>query len=119
MTKDLVSIITPAFRAAPYVGETIASVIAQTYTNWEMLIVDDCSPDNTCEVVEEWSKKDDRVKLIRQPKNGGPALARNAALEQAQGRWIAFLDSDDVWLPHKLEHQLAFHRSQNAVLSFT
>ena len=123
MTKsfepDLVSIITPAWRAAGHIEETIASVQAQTYSNWEMLIVDDFSPDNTCEVIEEHCTKDDRIHLIRLPQNGGPAKARNCALRKAHGRWIAFLDSDDLWLPTKLETQLAFHQVKGAYISFT
>lgn len=121
-TKDhhnLVSIITPAWKAAGYIRETIASVQAQTYPNWEMLIVDDCSPDNTCEIIEEFSTKDDRIRLIRQPENGGPARARNGALYHAKGRWIAFLDSDDLWLSTKLETQIAFHQSQMAHITYT
>ena len=116
---DLVSIITPAYRAASYVGEAIQSVLAQTYSSWEMLIVDDCSPDDTRAVVKEWCARDSRIKLICQEKNGGPAAARNAALEAAQGRWIAFLDSDDVWMPEKLERQLKFHERVKAKISFT
>lgn len=116
---DLVSIITPAFRASSYVSETIQSVISQSYANWEMLIVDDCSPDDTREIVRSWCVKDPRIKLICQDRNGGPAAARNAALEVAQGRWIAFLDSDDLWLPKKLELQLDFQRSHGAKVTFT
>lgn len=116
---DLVSIITPAYRAAAFVGASIQSVIAQTYTNWEMLVVDDCSPDNTVEIVRQWSEQDSRVRLIRQPQNGGPAAARNAALQAARGRWIAFLDSDDLWQPEKLALQLKAHRDAGATLSFT
>lgn len=117
--NDLVSIITPAYRAARFVGETIRSVQAQTWTNWEMLIVDDCSPDDTCAVVEAAAAGDARVRLIRQPQNGGPAAARNAALAAARGRWLAFLDSDDLWLPEKLERQLHFQRKHGARLTFT
>lgn len=115
----LVSIITPAFNAARYVEATIASVRAQSYENWEMLVVDDCSSDSTVEVVERASALDPRVRLIRQLQNGGPAAARNSALIAARGRWIAFLDSDDLWLPHKLELQLAFQRSLAAKITFT
>lgn len=118
-TDDLVSIITPAFRAAGLVGDTIQSVIAQTYPNWEMLIVDDCSPDNTAEVVSEWSARDGRVKLIRHEKNGGPATARNTAIAAARGRWVAFLDSDDLWLPEKLEKTLAHSNAHSSPLTFT
>jgi teichuronic acid biosynthesis glycosyltransferase TuaG len=117
--ENLVSIITPAFRAASYIGETIQSVILQTYENWEMLIVDDCSPDDTRDVVRAWCIKDKRIKLICQNRNGGPAAARNAALEVARGRWIAFLDSDDLWLPSKLELQLDFQRSHAAKVTHT
>lgn len=115
-----VSIITPAYRAASIIGDTIASVIAQTHADWELLIADDCSPDETREVVRGWEKRDPRIKLIELERNGGPAAARNAALEQATGRWLAFLDSDDLWLPQKLERQLAFHRAhEEAKISFT
>jgi len=119
MNPDLVSIITPAYRCAGVVGDTIRSVLGQTYPYWEMLIVEDCSPDNTRDVLREWTKVDPRVHLIEQPKNSGPAMARNAALERAQGRWIAFLDSDDLWLPQKLERSIAFAESHQAPLVFT
>ncbi len=108
----LVSIITPSWNVAPLIGETIASVQAQTFTDWELLIADDCSTDQTAAVVESHAASDPRIKLIRQPRNGGPALARQAAIEQAQGRFIAFLDSDDLWLPAKLERQIAFAQSE-------
>lgn len=117
--QHLVSIITPAFNAANFVETTIASVLAQSHTHWEMLIVDDCSNDNTAEIVERAAAMDPRVRLIRQSNNSGPAAARNSALEAAKGRWIAFLDSDDLWLPQKLESQLAFQRSHLAKVTFT
>jgi teichuronic acid biosynthesis glycosyltransferase TuaG len=119
MRNDLVSIITPAYRCADVVGETIRSVLDQTYPHWEMLIAEDCSPDSSREVLREWAKVDPRVRLIEQQKNGGPAMARNAALERAQGRWIAFLDSDDLWPPTKLERSIAFAEVHNAPLVFT
>src|ERR1700684_3695254 len=115
----LVSIITPSWNVAGLVGETIASVQAQTFSDWELLIADDCSTDNTAAVIESFAASDSRVKLIRQLRNGGPALARQAAIDQAQGRFIAFLDSDDLWLPAKLERQIAFAREHRAALSFT
>lgn len=117
--NDLVSIITPAYRVAPFVGATIESVIAQDYSQWEMLVVDDKSPDDTGEVVARYASLDPRVKLIRQAQNGGAASARNAALEAARGRFVAFLDSDDVWLPGKLSRQLSFMREMEAGLTFT
>lgn len=119
LSSELVSIITPAFRAARFVGDSIRSAVAQDYPNWEMLIVDDCSPDDTAKRVEEWVERDSRVRLIRQPRNGGPAAARNAALASSSGRFAAFLDSDDYWLPQKLSRQLEFMRTNGAAISFT
>lgn len=116
----LVSIVTPAYKAASVIRATIDSVQAQTYANWEMLIAEDCGPDDTRNVVRALSRGDSRIKLIEMSANGGPAAARNRALARAKGRWIAFLDSDDLWLPNKLERQLEFHRRiPDAVLSFT
>ena len=118
--ETLVSIITPAYKAEHVIGHTIASVQAQTHGNWEMLIAEDCGPDRTRAVVRELAQTDARIRLIEPEANGGPAAARNHALAQAQGRWIAFLDSDDLWMPKKLERQLAFHAGHSdAVLSFT
>lgn len=117
--ENMVSIITPAFRVANIIGETIQSVLDQTYTNWEMLIADDCSPDNTRQTIREWCARDNRIKLIELERNGGPAMARNAALERAKGRWIAFLDSDDLWLPNKLERSIDHARVHDGALVFT
>lgn len=118
ISDSLISIVTPAYKAAAFVGEAIRSVQAQDYQNWEMLIVDDGSPDNTAEVVVSFAEADPRVKLIQQ-KNSGPAMARQRALTAAHGRYIAFLDADDYWLPGKLSHQLAFMRAHHAAVSFT
>lgn len=115
----LVSVITPAFKAARFIGETIGSVQAQSLEDWEMMIADDCSPDDTCEVVAGFASKDPRIKLIRQDANQGPAAARNAALAQATGRYIAFLDSDDLWLPEKLEKQVDFMAQKDCAISYT
>lgn len=119
MSGDLVSIITPAFNAARFVAGTIASVQAQTHRDWEMLIVDDCSRDDTTAIVERLAADDPRIRLLRHARNGGPAQARQTALDAAQGRFVAFLDSDDLWLPEKLEHQLAFMARTGAPLTFT
>jgi teichuronic acid biosynthesis glycosyltransferase TuaG len=119
LTPELVSIITPAFKAARFVGDAIRSVVTQDYPNWELLIVDDCSPDETVARAEEWVERDSRIRLIRQPQNGGPAAARNTALENSSGRYVAFLDSDDYWLSHKLSRQLEFMRTNAAAISFT
>ncbi len=114
-----VSIITPAYRCASVIEETIESVVAQTHMNWEMLVADDCSPDNTRDIVGRWAGLDPRIKLIRLERNVGAAMARNAALERASGRWVAFLDSDDLWLPQKLAQCLDFARSHGAAFVYT
>ncbi len=115
----LVSIITPSWNVGGLIGETIASVQAQTIRDWEFLIADDCSTDRTPAIVEQHAASDPRIKLIRQPRNGGPALARQAAINHAQGRFLAFLDSDDLWLPQKLERQIAFAKEKPAAISYT
>lgn len=104
--NELVSIITPSYNTAAYIGDTIRSVLAQTYQNWEMIIVDDCSTDNTDEVVASFT--DSRIRYLKNEKNSGAAVSRNYALREARGTWIAFLDSDDLWMPEKLERQLSF-----------
>jgi teichuronic acid biosynthesis glycosyltransferase TuaG len=116
---QLISIITPAYNAARFIDETVNSVIAQTYQNWEMLIVDDCSKDDTREKLQALAARDSRVRPIFQERNGGPARARNAALRAAKSPLVAYLDSDDVWLPQKLERQLDFMRRENSSFSYT
>ena len=106
MSKDLVSIITPTYNCAKFIGATIESVLNQTYQNFEMIIVDDASKDNTEEVVKSF--KDKRIKYIRLSKNSGPAVARNRAMEEAKGKYMASLDSDDLWKREKLEKQINF-----------
>ena len=115
----VVTIVTPAFNATRFIRDTIESVQAQTFGNWEMIVVDDFSQDNTCEVVETEARKDSRIRLIRLSENGGISLARNVALQAANGRYIAFLDADDLWLPQKLERQLAFMQERDIAFSFT
>jgi teichuronic acid biosynthesis glycosyltransferase TuaG len=115
----LVSIITPSWNVERFIEETVRSVQDQTFQDWELLIADDCSTDRTPQLIEAIAERDPRVKLIRQPRNGGPALARQAAIDHAQGRFLAFLDSDDLWLPPKLERQIAFAREKRAALSYT
>lgn len=107
----LISIITPTYNCAKYIKETINSVINQTYTNWEMIIVDDASNDNTEEIVK--AIKDERIKYIRLKKNSGAATARNIAMENAHGKYMAFLDSDDIWKEDKLEKQVKFMMDNN------
>ena len=108
MKTDLVSIITPTYNCGRFIAETIESVQAQTYTNWEMIIIDDCSTDHTDEIVAMYSERDSRIKYHCLKRNSGAAIARNTALRMAVGRWIAFLDSDDLWHPEKLERQVKF-----------
>ena len=114
-----VSVITPAYNASEYIGEMIESVLNQTYDNWEMLIVDDCSSDNTVEIVKSYAEKDSRIKLILHSQNQGVATARNTALKEANGEYIAFLDSDDIWHKEKLLKQLDFMEKNQYVLTYT
>lgn len=114
-----VSIITPAYNASCYLSDTIASVQAQTFSDWEMIIVDDCSKDNTYELACSFSAKDKRIKVIKHEKNGGVAVARNTALDVAVGDFIAFLDSDDMWMPNKLEKQIALMEKNDYAFTYT
>ncbi len=118
MIDGLVSIIMPSWNTAEYIAKSIQCVIDQTYQNWELLIVDDCSTDNTNEVVASFLT-DKRVKYFRNEKNCGAALTRNKAMYEAQGEWIAFLDSDDLWTSDKLEKQLKFMKDYGYVFSYT
>ena len=112
------SIIMPSYNTANYIGESINSVINQTYKNWELIIVDDCSTDNTDEIVKKFLN-DKRIKYFRNNKNSGAAMSRNKALREAKGKWIAFLDSDDLWKKEKLEKQIKFMKENNYSFSYT
>lgn len=115
---DLVSIIMPSFNTGKYIVETIESVLAQTYKNWELIIVDDCSSDETDEIVSHFLV-DKRIHYLKNEKNSGAAFSRNKALREANGKWIAFLDSDDVWMSEKLEKQLLFMKRKGYFFSYT
>lgn len=115
----LVSIITPNWNCAKFIAETVKSVQNQTYTNWEMIIVDDCSTDGSENLVELFMSEDKRIRLLQNSKNSGAAISRNYALREARGKWIAFLDSDDLWMPDKLEKQLEFMADNNYKFSYT
>ncbi|MDY4166938.1 MAG: glycosyltransferase [Fournierella sp.] len=115
----LVSVIMPAYNAEKYIRQAIDSVRAQTYCDWELIVVDDASKDNTNAIVSEYCREDSRVKLLRNPKNQGVSHTRKNGVEAAAGEWIAFLDSDDAWQPEKLEKQLALQKEYNAKLIFT
>ncbi len=121
MSQDLVSIIMPSYNTEKYILDSIRSVQGQTYTNWELLIVDDCSSDNTLEVVRKYVEetKETRIRLLSNEKNSGAAISRNYALREARGRWVAFLDSDDLWLSEKLEKQIGFMEVNQYGFSYT
>jgi len=118
-SKDLVSIITACYNSENYISETINSVLNQTYQNWELLIVDDCSTDSTRSLIKKFQNTEKRIKLFQLNENSGAAVARNKAIKEAKGTFIAFLDSDDSWLPKKLERQLEFMISNNYNLTHT
>lgn len=113
-----VSIITPCYNASRFISQTIDSVLSQTFTDWEMIIVDDGSKDDSSDIVEKYVKKDSRIRLIQQP-NGGSANARNHGIREATGRYIALLDADDLWLPQFLEKQIEFMKEKNAICVYS
>ncbi|WP_458449497.1 glycosyltransferase family 2 protein [Fibrobacter sp.] len=126
--SSLVSIIMPSYNTAPYIAESIRSVMAQTYTDWELIIVDDASTDSTDEVVKDVilsgaqaESKDlsSKIHYLKNDRNRGAAYSRNRALREAKGKWIAFLDSDDIWTPDKLEKQIAFMEKNGYAFSYT
>ena len=117
--KDLVSIIVPVYNAQNYIEETVMSVINQTYSNWELLLVDDCSGDDSIQVMRTLQEKDSRIRLLLQWKNAGAAEARNKGLIESRGRYIAFLDADDLWKPEKIEHEVEFINKKKAAFAFT
>lgn len=118
MANPLVSVIVPVYNAASYIEETIKSVLGQTYTDWELLLVDDCSTDDSVRIISKYCE-DERIKLIKQPTNQKAAMARNAGIRQARGEFVAFLDSDDIWGETKLEKQLAFMKEKDCAFSYT
>ena len=117
--KVIVSIIMPSYKSERYISEAITSVLNQSYNNWELLIIDDASPDNSNNIINKFVDNDNRVKLIKLKHNSGPAIARNKAIKIARGRYIAFLDSDDIWQPSKLEEQIKFMENNNLAFAFS
>lgn len=115
--SDLISIIMPSYNASKYITATIKSVQNQTYDNWELIVVDDCSTDNTVELIRKLG--DTRINVFVNERNEGAAISRNRALREAKGRWIAFLDSDDLWVPEKLEQQLKFMKEKGYAFTYT
>jgi teichuronic acid biosynthesis glycosyltransferase TuaG len=117
--SDLVSILTPTFNAEKYIRATIESVQNQSYQNWEMILIDDASTDKTVKIIKEFAQGDDRIKLFKLEKNCGNGFARNAALEKATGKYIAYLDADDIWFPEKLEKQIQFLKINKQHFTFS
>lgn len=110
----MISIITPCYNAGKFLPETIDSVLNQTFRDWELLIIDDCSSDNSRQIVEEYALKDSRIRYFRtDTPSGSPSYPRNIGIENSNGEYIAFLDADDIWLPDKLDDQIKFMYSNN------
>ncbi len=116
---DLVSIIMPTYNSSEFVEDSIRSVMSQTYTDWELLVTDDYSADNTMEILSELAAGDERIHIDQLPENGGPAAARNNSIKKAHGRFLAFLDSDDIWYPTKLQRQVDHLHHSHCRISFT
>lgn len=117
--QELVSIVTPTYNSKKFIRNTIKSVIDQTYPFWEMIIIDDGSVDETSEIIKEIAQKESRIKWKILAKNGGIASARNEAIKMVNGRFLTFLDHDDLWLPQKLEEQVVFMMDNNYHFTFT
>lgn len=116
--NDLISIIMPTYKCGRYIADSIKSVQVQTYQNWELIIVDDCSGDDTIDIVQRIQLEDKRIRLFENNINSGAAICRNKALREAKGRWIAFLDSDDLWEPTKLEKQIKFMEDNDYAFTY-
>ena len=117
--NNLVSIITPSFNSSKYIKETVDSVLSQTYENWELIIVDDGSKDSSANIIKDLTNTDTRIKGFYLDKNIGAAEARNVAIQQAKGKYIAFLDSNDLWELEKLEKQISFMQTEDIAFSFS
>lgn len=115
--NELVSIVMPSYNTANYISDSIRSIQAQTYKNWELIIVDDCSTDNSMDVIRSFNEP--RIRILQNERNSGTAISRNYALRLAKGKWIAFLDSDDIWASEKLEKQIHYMKKNNYAFTFT
>lgn len=115
----LVSIVTASYNSAGFIAETIESIIAQTYTNWELLICDDFSTDNTVQIIQDYAEKDSRIRLFVLSKNSGAGVSRNKAISESKGNYIAFCDSDDRWKPYKLEKQLEYMEEKKCQVCYS
>lgn len=119
MNADMVSIVVPVYNAERFLPETIGLVQKQTYRDWELILVDDCSSDNGATIVRQYAKDDTRIRLIQQEVNAGAARSRNLGISQANGRYLCFLDADDIWTSQKLEKELAYMKEKKAAFVFT
>ena len=120
LKESSVSVIIPCYNAGKYIKETIESVINQAYTNWELIVIDDCSTDNSCNIVKEIANRDNRIRLLSTGRNTGtPAEPRNIGLREANGEYVALLDADDIWYPNKLEEQMNLVRDQGAKIVYS
>ncbi len=117
--QPTVSVVVPVYNGEFYLEETIQSVINQSFQDWELLLIDDCSKDNSLEVIRRFQEKDQRIRLLLQGKNQGAAEARNRGVSEAKGRFIAYLDADDIWQSDKLQKELEFMKKMNAAFVFT
>jgi teichuronic acid biosynthesis glycosyltransferase TuaG len=117
--NELISIVMPVYNASAWLEETVESVQKQTYENWELIAVDDRSPDESFRMLERMAQKDARIRPIRREENGGAARTRNTGMDAARGQYLAFLDSDDLWDAKKLEKELAFLKERQAAFAFT
>jgi len=115
--NNLISIIVPVYNAERFIRDTIKTVQNQTYKNWELILINDCSTDNSANIIKEYLS--DKIKLIELQENSGAAICRNTGIDNARGRYIAFLDSDDLWVENKLEKQEKFMKEKNCAFSFT
>lgn len=119
MNEPLVSIITPVYNAERFLDDTIKSIQNQTYKNWELVLVDDCSKDGSADMIKEFQAKDDRIRYIKLEKNSGASVSRNTGIKNAKGRFIAFVDSDDIWQPEKLKIQIEYMLENKLGFTFT
>ncbi len=117
--KPLVSIITPLYNSEAFIDQTIKSILNQTYSNWELLLIDDCSTDNTIQIATKYVTTNSNIKLLQNKTNSGAAISRNNGITEAKGDYIAFLDADDLWKPKKLEVQVQFMQTNNCDVSFS
>lgn len=117
--EELVSIVVPVFNSEKFIKETIKTVESQTYHNWELILVNDCSTDSSEQIIREYEEDDKRIKLINLETNSGAAIARNTGMKNAKGKYIAFLDADDLWKKEKLEKQIKFMQENNYDFTFT